>query len=98
MNSPLFSETHITQKYIRRYGRTKRVKAWESKVVHIRTENGVWRINAKGYTYPNTPEAWILPFKEAEKQISHCGPEKQGCFLLAQGQEPVITTKATIQE
>jgi len=86
----MFGPDFITQKYIRRYGRTARVKEWEKRIVHIQTENGVWRINARGYTYPHTPKAWILPFQEAESQISHCGPEKMGKFILAHGQEPVI--------
>lgn len=85
----MFGERFITQKYIRRYGRTKRVKAWESKIVHIATEHGVWRIDAHGYTSAGQPDAWILPFNEAVKKISHCGPEKCGRFLLAQGQSPV---------
>tara|TARA_R100000655_G_scaffold46655_3_gene83632 strand:+ start:464 stop:733 length:270 start_codon:yes stop_codon:yes gene_type:complete len=85
----LYSSTHITQKYIRRYGRTARVKAWESKIVHIQTENGVWRVDAHGYTYAGKPDAWILPFTQAEKEISHCGPEKCGAFLLAAGQSEV---------
>lgn len=88
--SSLFSETWITQKYIKRYGRTRRVRAWERMIVHIRTENGVWRIDGHGYTLPGEPDAWILPFKEAMKQISHCGPEKQGCFILVKGQNPVV--------
>lgn len=87
----MFSDTHITQRYIRRYGRTKRVRAWEGAHVHIRTENGVWKKGGHGYTLPGGPDAWVLPFEDAVRQISHCGPEKQGSFLLVKGQEPIST-------
>ncbi len=86
----MYSDKHITQRYLRRYGmETKRAKAWRGKAVHIRTENGVWRIDGAGYTSPGTPDAWVLPFEDAVKQIDHCGPEKRGSFLLAQGQNPI---------
>lgn len=85
----MFAKEWISQKYIRRYGRTKRVRAWESKIVHIQTEHGVWRVDGHGYTYAGQPDAWILPFNEAVKKISHCGPEKHGRFLLAQGQSHI---------
>lgn len=79
----LFSDSHITQEYIRRYGRTKRVQKWENKWVHIQTENGVWRQGGCGYTEPNSDDAWVLPFNVAVAKIDHCGPEKKGRFLLA---------------
>lgn len=78
----LFSDTHITQRYMRRYGETARVRSWHGKLVHIRTENGVWRTNGHGYTFAGEPDAWVLLFEDAVKQIAHCGPEKQGAFLI----------------
>ena len=86
----MFGPNYVTQKYIRRYGRTRRVREWENRIVHIQTENGTWRINGQGYTSPFALDAWILPFTQAESQISHCGPEKQGTFILAHGQAPVV--------
>lgn len=79
----MFSDHHITQKYLRRYGDTKRARSWQGRPVHIQTENGVWRIGGHGYTLAGQPDAWILPFEEAVKKVSHCGPEKKACFLLA---------------
>ena len=78
-----FSDGHITQAYLRRYGMdTKRARSWAGKLVHIRTENGIWRENARGYTMIERGDAWVLPFEEAVSQISHCGPEKRGAFVL----------------
>lgn len=87
-SSTMFSGRHITQRYIRRYGETRRVRAWAGKKVHIRTEHGLWRPDAKGYTSDLT-QAWVLPFEEAQRQISHCGPEKRGSFVLASGQAAI---------
>jgi len=80
--SRLFSDTHITQEYLRRYPNSKRSKSWAGKMVHIQTENGVWRTGGSGYTYAGRDDAWVLPFEDAVRQISHCGPEKCGRFLL----------------
>ncbi|EYD71774.1 hypothetical protein Lokhon_01844 [Limimaricola hongkongensis DSM 17492] len=57
-------------------------------MVHIRTENGVWRTGGRGYTWAGKPDAWVLPFEEAVKRISHCGPEKHGAFILAEPDTP----------
>ena len=81
-SSKLFGEGFITQKYLRRYGMTKRAKEWFLYNVHIQTEHGVWRTGGHGYTFAGHPDAWVLPFEEAVERISHCGPEKQGCFLF----------------
>lgn len=78
----LFGDDFITQKYIRRYGQNWRVKSWANKLVHIQTEHGVWRKDAKGYTEAGAADAWVLMFDEAMHQIDHCGPEKLGKFLL----------------
>lgn len=77
------ADTRITQKYLRRYPDSKRTRSWSGKLVHIETENGVWRKNAQGYTYAGRPEAWVLPFEEAVLRVNHCGPEKHAAFLLA---------------
>ena len=86
----MFGPNYITQEYIRRYGRTRRVKEWENRRVNIQTDNGTWRIGGQGYTSPFALDAWVIPFKRAESEISHCGPEKQGTFILARGQAPVV--------
>lgn len=85
----------ITQKYLRRYGQTKRAKWWADKTVHIETENGVWRTDGYGYTFAGSADAWALPFPEAVKMIDHCGPEKRGKFLLVppDSESHRITTK-----
>lgn len=80
---------YITQKYLRRFGfETRRAKSWKGTMVHIRTENGIWRPDGHGYTN-FLQEAWKLPFEDAVKQISHCGPEKRGTFILASGHPPI---------
>lgn len=79
----LFGPDFITQKYLRRYPASARARSWAGVAVHIQTENGVWRIGGSGYTYAGKPDAWVLPFEAASKQIAHCGPEKMGRFLRA---------------
>ena len=73
----------ITQKYIRRYPDSKRTRSWAGVPVHIETENGVWRDGGAGYTWAHRPEAWVLPFEEAQRQVNHCGPEKRAAFIRA---------------
>ncbi|NYD84404.1 hypothetical protein [Brucella intermedia] len=79
----------ITQKYLRRWPDSKLAKSWAGRMVHIQTENGVWRTNGYGYTYAGKPDAWILPFEEAQKCVAHCGPEKQATFIAATPVAPV---------
>lgn len=76
-------DMEITQKYLRRYPDSKRTKSWKGVPVHIQTEHGVWRIGGCGYTWAGASNAWILPFEEAQKQVAHCGPEKQAKFIRA---------------
>lgn len=83
MDSRLFGPEFITQKYLRRYPDSKRARSWAGVMVHIETENGVWRIGGCGYTWAGEPNAWIVPFETAVRQIAHCGPEKCGKFLRA---------------
>ena len=83
MARQLFTETMITQKYLKRYPNSQRTKSWAGKMVHILTENGVWRTDGHGYTFAGSREAWVLPFERAVERISHCGPEKCGAFLMA---------------
>ena len=85
----MFGTRFITQKYLRRYPDSRRSQSWHGMIVHIRTENGVWRPDGHGYTN-NFAEAWRLPFEEAVRQINHCGPEKKGAFILAGGQPDLI--------
>ncbi|WP_025091468.1 hypothetical protein [Brucella intermedia] len=73
----------ITQEYLRRWPDSKRAKSWAGRMVHIQTENGVWRTNGHGYTWAHKPDAWILPFEEAQKCVAHCGREKQATFIAA---------------
>ncbi|MEO9521699.1 MAG: hypothetical protein ABJC88_16980 [Parasphingorhabdus sp.] len=82
MGAQLFTDRMITQKYLRRWPDSQRAKSWRGKLVNIETENGAWRVNGAGYTYPHTANAWVLPFEQAVKQVSHCGPEKMARFLL----------------
>lgn len=77
-----YPDERITQKYIRRYPTSRRTRSWAGRMVHIETENGVWRTNAHGYTYAGMPDAWILSFEDARKQVDHCGPEKRAAFIL----------------
>lgn len=81
--SNLFGRDFITQKYLRRYPDSQRARSWAGVMVHIQTENGVWRTGGHGYTYAHKPDAWVIPFEQAVKQIAHCGPEKMGKFLRA---------------
>lgn len=50
-------------------------------MVHIQTENGVWKVGAHGYTSAGKPDAWVLPFEDAVVRVSHCGPEKRAAFI-----------------
>ena len=88
--SRLFGDNFITQEYLRRFPNSRRAREWAGVMVHIQTENGVWRIGGCGYTYADKPDAWIVPFEQAVRQIDHCGPEKMGMFLRAtpQGKTP----------
>jgi hypothetical protein len=79
--SALFGDDFITQKYLRLHPGSRRARSWAGVMVHIQTENGVWRTGGSGYTYAGTPDALVLPFEDAVKQINHCGPEKMGKFL-----------------
>jgi len=56
-------------------------EGWRGRMVHIETENGVWRTGGSGYTRVYSADAWVLPFSEAVRQVSHCGPEKQARFI-----------------
>lgn len=95
----LFSETHITQKYLRLYGPdTARARSWLGKLVHIRTENGVWNRDGYDYTLIERGDAWVLPFEEAVKLTSHCGPEKRAVFILADVPEKPTTTRADARD
>jgi hypothetical protein len=81
LNKEGLEAARITQKYIRRYPDSKRTRSWAGRMVHIETENGVWRTNGHGYTYAGRPDAWILPFEQAMQQVGHCGPEKRAAFI-----------------
>lgn len=95
--SRLFGPDFITPKYLRRFPNSRRARAWAGVMVHIQTENGVWRIGGHGYTYAGRPDAWIVPFALAVRQIDHCGPEKIGRFLRV---SPILpaTTVATNED
>ena len=81
--SKFFGADFITQKYLRLYPSSAHSRSWAGVMVHIQTENGVWRTGGHGYTYAGEDDAWVVPFEDAVKQIAHCGPEKMGKFLRA---------------
>lgn len=74
-------DVRITQKYLRRYPDSRRSRTWAGVMVHIETENGVWREGGCGYTYAGMPNAWALPFEQAQQEVAHCGPEKRAAFI-----------------
>lgn len=80
---PKQDDTRITQAYIRRYPDSKRTHSWIGVPVHIETENGVWREGGCGYTWAHMPNAWVLPFEDAQREVAHCGPEKRAAFIRA---------------
>ncbi|ASY56450.1 hypothetical protein [Sinorhizobium sp. CCBAU 05631] len=92
--SRLFGPDFITQRYLRRYPNSQRARSWAGVMVHIQTENGVWRDGGCGYTWAGKPDAWVLPFDEAAKQIDHCGPEKMGCFIRAERTTAPVSKEA----
>lgn len=71
----------ITQKYIRRYPKSKRTKSWIDKMVHIRTDHGIWRVQGEGYTILGRGDEWVLPFEKALEQVNDLGPEKKAMFI-----------------
>lgn len=77
------TDHRITQRYLRRWPDSKRARSWAGVMVHIETDNGVWRVGAAGYTWAHKPDAWVLPFEEAQKKVAHCGPEKRASFIRA---------------
>ena len=79
---------YITQKYLRRWPNSKRARSWAGRMVHIQTENGVWREGGAGYTLAGKPDAWILPFEDAQTKVNHCGPEKHATFIAALNATP----------
>lgn len=76
------SDMSITQQYLRRYPNSKRAVSWAGKAVHIRTENGIWRPGGRGYT-ADLSDAGIWVFEHAQREVSHCGPEKKAEFIRA---------------
>ena len=84
MGEGKLTKDRITQKYLRRWPDSRRARSWAGRMVHIQTENGVWRDGAAGYTWAGMPNAWVLPFEEAQRQVNHCGPEKQATFIDAE--------------
>ena len=58
---------HITQAYLRRYPTSKEAKAWAGRMVHIRTENGIWRPGGHGYT-SDLSAAGVWTFEDAQEQ------------------------------
>lgn len=94
--SKLFGPDFITQKYLRRYPNSQRAKSWAGVMVHIQTENGVWREGGCGYTWPGHANAWVVPFEFAVQRIDHCGPEKEGRFLRASGEKVAVNKEREI--
>jgi hypothetical protein len=71
----------ITQQYLRRWPESKKSRAWAGRMVHIETEHGVWRHEGMGYTWAGTPDAGVWSFEDAQREVSHCGPEKRAAFI-----------------
>ena len=78
----------ITQKYLRRWPDSKEAMTWVDALVHIETDNGVWRIDGHGYTFAGAENAWVLPFEQAVRQVNHCGPEKKAAFIRVSKVQP----------
>jgi hypothetical protein len=78
----LFGIRRITKRYTDRYPDSRRMKAWAGKLVHISTDRGLWRPDAKGYT-DKSEEAWVLPIEDAIKETQHLGPERRTTFIRA---------------
>ena len=72
----------ITEKYLRRYPRSKKTRAWEGAMVHLRTQNGIWRPDGHGYTL-HFSEAWVLPLADARKIVSGIYEDHGGTYYHA---------------
>ena len=69
----------ITEKYLRRYPRSKKTRAWEGAMVHLRTQNGIWRLDGHGYTL-HFSEALVLPLADARKIVSGIYEDHGGTY------------------
>lgn len=94
----------MSKRYIDRYGfKTKWAKQFQGKSVLIRTNNGLWRDNAQGYT--NTPaDAGKYELETAWDCIKDLGPEKYASIILPQPVNPrkkqnvyLVEIKATLE-
>ena len=72
----------ITEKYLRRYPSSKKSKSWEGSMVHLRTKNGIWRPNGKGYT-THFSNAWTLPIGEARRIVEGIFEDHGGTYYKA---------------
>lgn len=81
----LFTPRTLKAGYVRRYGETRRVRAWRRRRVHVRTDKGVWREAARGYTDAGAPDAMVTSFDEGLRTIRDLGPEKRAALVLADG-------------
>ena len=72
----------ITEKYLRRYPRSKKTRSWAGAMVHMRTMNGIWKPDGHGYTI-NFAEAWVLPLEQARKTVSGIYEDHGGTYYRA---------------
>lgn len=82
MSAPdYFGYRYIRPAYFKRFGfETKRAREWTEFVVHIRTNSGLWREDAAGYTNYEE-EAGIYEFWDAWEHIKDLGPEKMASLV-----------------
>lgn len=58
------------------------MEEWCGRLVHIQSDKGLWRHNAKGYTH-HFHDAWRVDFETAYEYTKHCGPEKRVEYIWA---------------
>lgn len=71
----------ISAKYLHQYGMTLRVvRTFGGRMVYVRTDKGLWRPDAKGYT-SNPADAGLYRFEPTWESLKDLGPEKHLCFI-----------------
>lgn len=83
--------TSMSKIYADRYPDAGRTNAWHGEMVHVETNMGLWRPEARGYT-DSSAEAWLLPFDVAIAKVETLGPEKDAHFVLPDGHPGIHTT------
>lgn len=94
----------MTKRYIDRYGlKTKWAKQFHGKKVLVRTNGGLWREGAQGYT-SSPADAGRFSLETAWDCIKDLGPEKYASIVLPEKVTPkkrtttfLVEVKATIE-